>query len=58
MVDGCKILFCQSSIMVDGIAYRPSSLLGDDHYGRIVEMIGMSDIIMMKLELGLIPIIS
>jgi len=58
MVDGCKILFGQSCLMVDGIAYRPSSLLGDDHYGRIVEMIGMSDRVVMKLELGLIPYIS
>jgi len=58
MVDGCRNLFCQSCITRDGSAHQPSLLLEDDHYGRIVEMIGMSDIVMMRLELGSIPIIS
>jgi hypothetical protein len=36
--------------------YRPSLLRVDDRSGRIVGMIGMSDIVMKKLELGLIPV--
>jgi hypothetical protein len=38
--------------------YRPSLLLVGDLRGRIEGMIGMSDIVVMKLELGLIPTIS
>ena len=39
-------------------AYRPSLLRGDDRCGRIEGMRGMSDTVMRKLELGLIPVIT
>jgi hypothetical protein len=41
-----------------GSTYPPSLLLEDDHSGRTMGMISMSDIVVMKLELGLIPLIS
>jgi len=39
-------------------AYRPSLLRGDDRCGRIMGRIGMSDRVMRKLVLGLIPDIT
>jgi hypothetical protein len=49
MGDGYRILFCQSLSCL---------LLEDDRSGRIMGRRGMSDRVMRKLELGLIPIIN
>ena len=58
MGGGCKILFVSLYHGGGEGSYRPSSLRGDDRCGRIVGMIGMSDRVMRRLELGLIPYMS
>lgn len=58
MVGGCRNLFCQSLSCGGEGTNRPSLLLEDDRSGRIMGRRGMSDRVMKKLELGLIPSIS
>jgi hypothetical protein len=58
MVGGCRNLFCQSLSCGGEGTNRPSLLLEDDRSGRIMGRRGMSDRVMRKLELGLIPIIN
>jgi hypothetical protein len=58
MVGECRNLFCQSLSCGGEGTNLPSLLRVDDHCGRIMGRIGMNDIVMRKLELGLIPSIS
>jgi hypothetical protein len=58
MVGGYRNLFCQSLSCGGEGTNRPNLLRVDDHCGRIMGMISMSDRVMRKLELGLIPVIN